>query len=158
MTRVLTRELALSLNSTAGENRLREFCEVVEKGETPSPEVLAELAAQFRQILRGTPPKKAMDLERGRGRKPPSFKDIVKKGKAAGLMYRLMSDGLRYEDALPIVAEKTHRSEGTVAAYYSELKKLAPLFCALEEDRLKAKELAPVFHALIEGEPPTPKK
>ena len=109
---------------TAGERLLRNFCNAVSRGETPDKAILVSMADSFRRIRRGEDPKKALDIERTRGRKKPiSARETLPYVSIVCAVLRLRQrDGMTYEDAVGKVAADNAISYKTAQRYYKQYK------------------------------------
>ena len=113
---------------------LRRYCEALERGERPDFETEQFLKAAFLAIRQGTPPKKALQLERGRGRKSAkTLREMIPQADMAMRVMRRMRAGVSYEKAIELVADETRLSYKTVQRHYGKAKAPAALIIRLYE-------------------------
>ncbi len=134
--RILSREDILSLGESAGETLLRHYCQAVEAGETPSQEVLTQLAEMFQQVLHGGDIQKALAIKRRKGRHATDGLGtayLVAKEMEAR---RKRGQAAAYEAAVEAVAEQTRQSVRTVRRHYGRSKNLVAWYLRIEKKNL----------------------
>lgn len=103
-----------------GAEMMDRFCVALEAGRIPDNETLVYFLKAFREIKSGAPPKKALELERSRGRKEPySAIECGPRIEIAGAVVDCMTGGMSYERSVVCVAEKYRISGKTVQRHYA---------------------------------------
>lgn len=111
------REEKLKESDTQGMSIIRNFVAQVSKGSPPDPDDLSFVVEAFKQILRGTPSKKALNLERRRGRL--KSKDYINIG---SFIWFRIRNGSTYTDATREAADRYNCSLETAKRHYSQFK------------------------------------
>ncbi len=103
---------------TEGERVMWRFREAVKNEEMLSVADIRFLADAFGQILSGTPPKKALKIEKPQGRKEKTVEAADKELGIAMMVRRLVRERkIKPSDAKRIVFQKTKIPERTIARY-----------------------------------------
>ena len=103
---------------TEGESRLAKFIDDYNNDREPDQETIEFLVRSFEEILSGVPSKKALALEKKRGRK----KQTQRSYRIAFRMANLMELGESYNSACSKVSEEENLDERQVKRLYSEHK------------------------------------
>lgn len=137
---------------TAGEQRLQQFVEAVEKDEPLDDVLLRELAADFRQLLGGEDPKRALHLLKPRGRRADSLNTGLRKVGLVLLVIRQMQSGQSKATALESVSNDHHVAYRTLQRYYDDHHQHArQLSTAIDRLNTTAAQAAPTITRFAEA-------
>jgi hypothetical protein len=125
----ISRDDILALGQTTGERMMIVFRAAVKSGKTPTPEVLAYFETAFQKIQDGESLKKALGLDRNRGRKnPTSAKECSLYLDIALAVRRYMENGFTYEKAVEEAAREKGISFKTAQRHYGKYKESTSTF------------------------------
>lgn len=117
------REILRQKRETKGQTALRHFLEARQQGKQADEADLEFLTKAFRKVMDGTDPRKALQLETGRGRKK-NHRDEWHHWAIAEYIIRKMAAGAGYDQAILDAANNYHCSESAAKLYYGRYKDL----------------------------------
>ncbi len=120
---------------TEGEVHMSRFVSAIEKGEQPPAETMKFFQSGFNEVLSGTPAKKALKLEKSRGRKGVSKKvgELARQVRITKGVLMLRRRGLSLEKSFELVSAATDLSYKTLERYYKKCKRHAEANLWLDE-------------------------
>ena len=121
-----TNESILTFGMTEGEKVMWRFREAVKNESLLSVADISFLAVAIDQILSGTPPKKALKIEKPHGRKEKTWGAFDKELGIAMRVIRLAREKkIKLSEAQKIVVEETGKAKRTIARYCAEHARFA---------------------------------
>lgn len=134
---------AQALAGTEGGWYLAEFLIAMDKGETPPVETMRFLYEAITKILAGVEPKKALKLQRGRGRKVTVKRSL--RGERIATRVHVLRESMPLDDAHARVGTEVGLSEDQIKQLYAKHKDSAIVRLRFDECLAKTEKFLPLL-------------
>jgi hypothetical protein len=131
------------LSHTEGEWLLRRFIRIVDSGESPSATDLRRIAEAFKKILAGMPPRKAFAIERGKGRRAPTLKQLEPRIELTMEVLCLLPKAKSEREALRTVSKKRGVPISTLKGHLDKYRDIAQSLLLFEAQGKRIQERLP---------------
>jgi len=137
----LTRyEIMAASGFTEGEVMMQRFLDALRRDQPIPDDVKQFFAGSFQKIMDGELPKKALRIEKQKGRKTSAEERWPRIAAVVDIMKLNQDDGVSVEEAIHRVAQTRHKSVKTLERYYKRYRLAAQNFMALDRFRSRMLE------------------